>query len=212
LVFRSPLLCRNLLWLRISYETIESYQTGIQRLELAGWQILGAVIDGRRGLLRALSQRFPTQMCHFHQLAIVRRYLTNRPQAPAAQKLLWLVGTLPRTDQSRFKEALESWFTANTNLIKEKTTHPSLTPTGRLRWSYTHRRLRSAAFSLKSNLPYLFVYQENPADLLPNTTNSQDGSVTHIRNRIRLHCGLEINSRLKLTDTLLRGKSPKKLQ
>lgn len=212
LVFRSPLLARNLLWFRVAYETIESYQTGIDHLEAFGWQILGVVIDGRRGLLQSLAGRFPTQMCQFHQLAIVRRYLTNKPQTSAARELLWLAGRLPHTNRSSFENELRRWFETHVDLIQIKTIHSSLTPTGRHNWSYTHRRLRSAYFSLKNNLPYLFVYRENSSIKLPNTTNSQDGSVTHIRNRIRLHCGQELNSRLKLTDALLRGKSPKKLQ
>lgn len=35
--------------------------------------------DGRRGLLGSFGD-IPTQMCHFHQVAIVRRYLTKNPK------------------------------------------------------------------------------------------------------------------------------------
>ena len=35
--------------------------------------------DGRRGLLGGFGD-IPTQMCHFHQIAIVRRYLTKNPK------------------------------------------------------------------------------------------------------------------------------------
>lgn len=210
LVFRSPSLRQNLLWTRIAYETIAQYEQGIEMLKRSGWQIQGVVIDGRRGVINALSRRFPVQMCHFHQQAIIRRYLTGNPQSVAAKRLSQIVANLPRTTKPILEAALVSWYKRYGRLLKEKTFHPGLTATGRPKWSYTHRRLRSGYRSLITNLANLFTYQEFPEIGLPNTTNSQDGSVTHIRNRIRLHCGLKLNSRLKLTDMLLRGKSPKK--
>jgi len=36
--------------------------------------------------VREIFSNRPVQMCHFHQVAIVRRYLTSRPKLEAAQE------------------------------------------------------------------------------------------------------------------------------
>ena len=52
-------------------------------------------------------------------------------------------------------------------------------------WYYTHKKVRSAYRSLKTNLPNLFTYQRYLALNIPNTTNTIDGSLLDIRRRPR---------------------------
>lgn len=110
--------------------------------------------DGRQGLLGGFGD-IPTQMCHFHQLAIIRRYLTKNPKHRASQELLLLTKSLTTSNKQCFSKALDEWHDKHKDYFNERTTNDE----GKS-W-YTHKRLRSAYHSLKRNLSYLFVYLQD---------------------------------------------------
>ena len=62
------------------------------------------------------------------------------------------------------------------NYLGERTINPE---TGKSH--YTHRQLRSAYFSLKRNLAYLFVFERYPDLDIPNTTNLLDGAFAGLK-------------------------------
>jgi hypothetical protein len=70
----------------VHYETNALYLSGISEIIRRGIDIQGIVCDGRRGLL-GLFDDIPTQMCQFHQIQIVLRYLTRKPKTQAAIEL-----------------------------------------------------------------------------------------------------------------------------
>jgi hypothetical protein len=49
-------------------------------------------------------------MCQFHQLAIIRRYITKSPKLPASIELKKLLAMMRLTDKESFKGALSDWF------------------------------------------------------------------------------------------------------
>lgn len=210
MVFRSHVLQTNLLWFSIAYETVRDYVWGIDQLERVGWTIQALVMDGRKGVRDAFEGRFPVQMCHFHQVAIVTRYLTQRPQLPAAVELAVLTATLKNADEATFATNLFAWYERWSKIVTERTISQERTKTGRHHWWYTHRRLRSAYRSLNANLPYLFIFERYPDLPIPKTTNSLDGSISHLRDKLRTHRGLKLSERIKLAGTFLKGKYPKK--
>lgn len=199
MVFRDWLTRENLLWYYVPYETIAWYEKGINELKLNGFKVLGIVVDGKKGLMTKFEE--PTQMCQFHQLQIVKRYITSKPKLEAGIELKALAERLTRTDRPSFEYWLNQWFLKWRDFLKEKTINPK---TGRK--TYTHSRLRSAYRSLKTNLPYLFVYLDNLNINLPNTTNSLEGSFAHVKDKVRLHRGLRIDRKKKLIDELLQKK------
>jgi hypothetical protein len=71
----------------VTHETIIQYMEGIESLKSQGFRIYGVVIDGMKGLPQALKP-IRVQMCQFHQMLIVRRYLTQDPDIEASKKLL----------------------------------------------------------------------------------------------------------------------------
>lgn len=208
MVFRSQALKENLLWFSIAYETTWDYVRGIAVLEREGWVIQALVMDGRKGVREALEGRFPVQMCHFHQVAIVTRCLTQHPKLPAAIELAALTATLSRTTEAAFTAALAAWWTKWEAFTTQRTISEQRTSTGRPRWQYTHRQLRRAYRSLLTNLPYLFTFERYPKLHIPNTTNSLDGSISHLRDKLRVHRGLELTERIKLAEAFLKGKDP----
>jgi hypothetical protein len=199
MVWRCPHRKKNLLWKFLPYETIAAYKAGIEALEEQGWKVLAIVCDGRRGLLKGFS--VPVQMCHFHQAAIVTRYVTRRPKLPAGQDLQSLMRHLPKVDAAQFTLWLELWHDKWGEFLKERTVDEI---TGK--WHYTHRRLRSAYYSAKRNLPYLFTYLEHPELTIPNTTNSLEGIFTHIKKKVGLHGGLRIHQKQPMIEEFLRGE------
>jgi hypothetical protein len=140
-------------------------------------------------------------MCHFHQKQIVRRYLTNRPKLEASIELKEIVYTLANTNEEIFTKQLSNWYEKWKDFLKEKTINLETK-----RWCYTHKRLRSAYRSLKTNLPYLFTYQQYPELNIPNTTNSLDGYFNVLKSKLNVHRGLSVKRRERIVIELLKGR------
>ncbi|MFX3657546.1 hypothetical protein ACJBPN_10825, partial [Streptococcus suis] len=58
------------------------YQKAMNRFRDKGYKIQSITCDGRRGILNDFLNT-PTQMCHFHMVAIVIRKLTRKPKSAA---------------------------------------------------------------------------------------------------------------------------------
>ena len=199
-VFRSWSLKRNLWWGEVSSELMAHYHYGRKILESQGWTFTGAVIDGRRGLATVFKD-IPVQVCHFHQMKSVTRYLTRRPETLAGQALRRIMLTLPHTTEPVFTRSLIHWEKTYHNFITEKTY-----VTGTKHWSYTHKNVRSAYRSLYTNLPHLFTYQRYPLLNIPNTTNTIDGYFAGLKKKVAQHHGLRRDRRFKVISELLKGE------
>ncbi len=157
----------KILWYKfVRNETTADYLEGIAWLRANGFIIHGIVCDGLRGLFLELRQ-YRVQMCQFHQMMIVRRYLTNRPELPAAVELLKISNRITHIDKGNFIGTLNAWYAKWECFLKERSTD---TRTGRT--SYTHKRVRSAFLSLKRNMPWLWTFQDYPQLHIPNTNNA----------------------------------------
>lgn len=200
-VFRSAELHTNLWWKEVESECMTHYTEGRAFLEEKGWKLLAAVVDGRKGFLGVFSD-IPVQMCHFHQVKIVTRYITRRPNTDAGKELKTLIHTLTKTSEVVFNAGLSTWHTKWELFINEKTTY--ISAKGKTRWRYTHSKLRSAYGSIKKNLPHLFTYLKYPELKIPNTTNPLDGSFSALKNKLAVHHGLREDRRYRLISKLLR--------
>jgi len=204
LVVRNAHSGSNVYWSEIESETINEYQYARDTLEGQGFSLMAIVIDGKPGV-RKLFKDLPVQMCHFHQKAIITRYLTRRPKLEASKELREIVYDLCNTNEQSFADAIDKWHEKWNEFLKERTVEPI---SGR--WHYTHKRLRSAYRSLRSNLSYLFTYQKYPELNIPNTTNSLDGSFAHLKGLIQIHRGLKIDLKRKLILSILQNRHRKK--
>jgi hypothetical protein len=193
---------RNLYWKEIRSEKVEHYGACLAVLESAGFRFQSFIIDGRKGVRTLLQERYPeipVQLCQFHQLQTITQKLTKRPKLQAGKELRCIALTLTRTTQEEFIAALDRWHVRWGAFLKERT----YSTERKRHWRYTHERLRSAYFSLRRNLPWLFTYLDHPALHIPNTTNSCDGSFTHWKNKVRLHRGIGKKRKKKMIDYLL---------
>lgn len=197
MVFRDNLSKQNLYWKYVIYETIESYRQGIIHLQSKGWNITGIVCDGRRGIFPVFNP-IPIQMCQFHQVAIITRYITRRPKLDAGKELKTILSKLPGSNQVSFENMIDTWYLKWKNFLAEKTLNPE---TGR--WHFTHRRIRSACRSLKTNMPYLFTYLEYPNLDIPNTTNSLEGVFSNLKIKLQNHRGLKRERKIRFINEIL---------
>ena len=194
MVFRDCWSKRNLLWYFVNYETIALYVQGIRELQKLGFIVKGVVADGRRGIFHAFED-IPVQMCHFHQKQIIRRYLSLNPKLEAGIELKQIVEKLTRTDEDSLAGWLEKWRIKWGSFLKEKTYQEDG------RWSYTHKKLRSAYRSISVNMEYLYAYHQEKG--MPNTTNSLDGSFGQLKRKLNVHSGLKWHRKKKVIEQLL---------
>lgn len=199
MLFKDAVTGQNLLKKYVNHETNVLYLAGIAELKELGFIIRAIVCDGRKGLIQSFGT-IPVQMCQFHQSAIMRRYLTKRPQLKAAKELLYLTDLMKQTDRESFEGAVEEWRGKWQNFIDERTVNPL---TGKS--FYTHKRLRSAYRSLKNNLPWLFTWYDHLGVGIPNTTNAIDGHFADLKNKLRNHNGLSIKRKIKFIDEFLKA-------
>lgn len=188
----------NLYKTYVKTETNQQYADGIKHLLQQGFIIKAIVCDGRKGLLQ-LFDNIPIQMCQFHQVAIIRRYLTKKPKMQASKELWELVLLLVRTDKESFEGALGAWHNKWIDFLNER----KIDIQGKNR--YVHKRLRSAYRSLKTNLPWLFTWYDNMNLKIPNTTNAIDGHFADLKNKLRNHNGLSKARKMKFIDEFLKA-------
>jgi len=105
---------------------------------------------------------------------------------------------ITRTDRESFEGAFADWYKWEDFLNERK-----LDSKGKNR--YIHKRLRSAYRSLKTNLPWLFTWYDNPDLKIPNTTNAIDGHFSDLKNKLRNHNGLSIERKKKFIDEFLKA-------
>jgi hypothetical protein len=106
-------------------------------------------------------------MCQFHQISIVKRYLTQKPDLEASTELLSIVKQMTHTDKESFTGMFLLWKEKWENFLKERSYEKD---TGKTH--YTHTRLRSAYLSLKRNMKHLWTWYDYIQLGIPNTNNA----------------------------------------
>jgi len=97
--------------------------------------------------------------------------VTKKPKIPPNKDLKLLGDLLTRTDKETFEHYLNLYEETYADFLKQKTRYFD-PKSGKEKWYYTHKKTRSAFFSFKRNLPYLFVWYNYLHTLsIPNTTN-----------------------------------------
>lgn len=191
---------KEILWYKfVKYETLSDYKEGIISLEKAGFTVLGFVCDGFKGLLN-ISPKYKVQLCQFHQVKTILRYITRNPKTEAGIELKALILTLTRTDKESFIGAFGEWVVKWDIYLKERYEDPV---TGKSR--YVHSKLRSAYLSIKRNLNWLWTFYDYPALNIPNTNNAMEGYFTSLKSKLRAHNGLSGSNRERFIIEFFKG-------
>ena len=183
----------------VKQETNDLYLKGIEEISKRGVKIQSIICDGRKGLFQLFGKDIPVQMCNFHQVAIVRRYLTKKPKMQASKELWEHTLLLVHTDKESFEGGLNLWYIKWIDFLNER----KIDEKGKKR--YVHKKLRSAYRSLQMNLQWLFTWYENMALNMPNTTNAIDGLFADLKNKLRNHNGLSIKRKMKFIDEFFKA-------
>ena len=198
MVFKDSLSGQILYKQYVKQETNKLYLSGIEEIARRGIKIQAIICDGRKGLFQQFIG-IPIQMCVFHQVAIIRRYLTKKPKMQASKELWEHALLLSKTDKESFEGGLDDWYKKWSGFLNEK----KVGIDGKNR--YVHKKLRSAYRSLKTNLPWLFTWYDNMELRIPNTTNSIDGHFADLKNKLRNHNGLSEARKKKFIDEFLKA-------
>lgn len=134
----------------VKNENNTDYKNWVKELQKWWWIIKAIVCDWRKWLLTWFPD-IPTQMCNFHQVAIIRRYITKTPKLEANKELKWITELLVNTDKETFTYYLELYWKKYKYFLNEKAVWNDW------KMHYIHKRTRSAYKSLKNNLKYLFT-------------------------------------------------------
>lgn len=172
----------------IGHERVQDYIDAVRSIEQSGYCIRGIVIDGMQSLFSEFSA-YKIQMCQFHMMEIVKRYLTKRPKLIAARELKELVGSLTTRQKNEFEDEYRKWKERWKNTLNRRTTLKS----GKTQ--FTHKRLRSAMHSVDFYLPYLFTYQQPECKGMPNTNNKIEGTFTDLKKNLNNHSGMSKENR-----------------
>ena len=199
-VFRAPHLKKNIWWTDVLKEIMAHYHYGRKILEERGWTFQAVVVDGKRGMLKVF-EGIPIQVCQFHQMKTVTKYLTRRPETTEGQSLRRVMLELTHCTEKEFTKLLNYWKKTYPYILTDRTF-----VLGTKHWYYTHKKTRSAYLSMERNLPYLFTYQRYPELDIPNTTNSLEGSFTHLKDKVKIHHGLRKDRRYKMIEEILGGE------
>ena len=174
----------------VKSETTALYFETVCKIRGKGINIQSITCDGKKGLMQMFAD-IPVQLCHFHQVKTVNRYLTRKPKTVAAQDLRELVLTLKSSNRHQFESALNDWFGQHKSFLNERSIHPE---TGKSH--YTHKRLRSAYNSLKRNLDYLFAFERFAELDIPKTTNFLEGRFGDMKRKLRCHQGMRKENKI----------------
>lgn len=156
---------RKILYLSfIKHERVSDYQDAVSSIEERGYRIDGIIIDGLQSLFTLFSA-YKIQMCQFHMMQIVKRYLTLNPRLLASRALNGIIKKLTSIKKDDFIKEYTAWKETWKDTLNKR----SELKNGKTR--YRHRRLRSAVRSIDFYLPYLFTYQEKGCEGMPNTNN-----------------------------------------
>ncbi|MFT6244075.1 MAG: hypothetical protein ACJAXI_000840 [Crocinitomicaceae bacterium] len=199
MLFKDNITKENLLKYYVKTETNLLYKKGITELKSKGFIILAIVCDGRKGLIQLFGD-IPVQMCQFHQVAIIRRYITMNPKLLASIELKGIVELLKQTDKESFQGALNDWYLKWKLFLNERTTNPETDKS-----HCTHKRLRSAYRSLRTNLKWLFTWYDNIELDIPNTNNAIEGHFADLKNKLKNQNGLSIARKKKFIDQFFKA-------
>ncbi len=135
-------------------------------------------------------------MCLFHQKAIVRRYITDRPRSQCGKDLKELIQLLCKPhlqqefiDQFYHLQNQYYYFLQQRNELGH----------------YKYSSLRAAFRSLDSNMPHLFTYTDFKNSNIPPTNNHLEGMFGHLKERIKIHRGLTKERKKKAMRFLLKN-------
>jgi hypothetical protein len=135
-------------------------------------------------------------MCIYHQKAIIRRYITDRPGSKCGIELKELTKRI--SDKENHQLFINDFYK-----LKEK--YHFFLHKRNENGDFKHQNLRSAFRSLESNLSNIFIYSDSKTLDIPPTNNHLEGLFSHLKERVNIHRGLRRDRKKKAVKFLLKN-------
>ena len=175
---------KRVIWFKeIKTENVHELRKGLYALKDAGYTFKSVTIDGRRGYYNNIKKVLgpvPIQMCLYHQKAIIRRYITDRPKTLCGQELKGLMALLCLLQTEEFIERFYQLKDKYKIFLNQRNANKT----------FKHQKLRAAFRSLAANLPYLLTFRDIQASTIPSTINHLEGMFSHLKEKVKIHRGL----------------------
>lgn len=191
-------------------EKYEELKEDLENLLSLGVNIESITCDGHRALLKAIRVVCPNitlQRCVIHVQRMCRIWLSSKPKSLAGQELRRIVSKLhlikTKEELSYWLLGLATWDKTYHEYTHQKTVNPL---TGKY-W-YTHKLLRRSFSVLRTALPHLFEYLDNPR--IPKSTNGLESFFGHLKNNLVIHRGLSTTNRKNFLKWYLYFKNEKR--
>lgn len=178
----------------VKSETIQDYRTAIDVITAAGYTIKGIIIDGKKALFKEFKD-YPVQMCLFHMLQIVRRYLTGNPKMKASIDLMLLMREMKHLTKEGFEAGYAAWKEQHAEFLNKRVTHKD----GKS--CYLHRKVRTVVHSIDFYLPYLFTFLRPECAGMPKTNNKIEGTFTDLKKSLNNHTGMSQQNRKRFVSS-----------
>ena len=186
-----------LYWRYTTSEIAVEIEADLHYLKTNGVNVIAAISDGGRAILKALSVVYPDipkQRCLVHIQRMALLWLTQQPKTVAGKTLRALCFTI---NQIKNYEGAELWretFLNWNETYKEFLNEKSYATNGK--WWYTHKYLRKTRKMILNALPDMFHYLDIP--ILPKDTNRIDGGIfSDLKEHYRIHRGIPGYKRAK---------------
>lgn len=172
-------------------EYAERVRDDIQYIESLGYQIVGTVSDGGKGVVRGIAQALPHkphQICLAHVHREARKGVGKYPKDPHLLRLKRLIDHVWLLES---KEALswwlcdlQQWIDGNQIFLQEYS-HDAI----HRKWWFTHSKVRRSVRILVTAAKTSFTFLKGHP-LMPRTTNEVEGLNTNITSKWLTHRGL----------------------
>jgi hypothetical protein len=192
---KSILGTHNLYRVFLKNETRAYYLNGLRSL-MDRYTFKSITVDGVGGLIKAINKVFPgvpVQLCQFHQILMIKKYIGMKPKTDCGRELKWLVQNIKNLGRDEFVRKLKYLVFDHAKFLQERN----------YKDEYCHQDLRSAIKSVQDHIPNLFTYESYPGQGIPKTTNSSEGSFGAFKGKIALHRGLNQRHKKQMIDKFL---------
>ena len=105
MVFKNSLDGKILLTKFVKKETIKDYESGIYEIVSRGISVQAIICDGFIGVINTFPE-IPVQICQFHQIKTITKYLTKKPKLLSAIELRELTLKLTKCKEEDFTNLL----------------------------------------------------------------------------------------------------------
>lgn len=185
----------NLYWKFGYKETLKDYTSALAYLGHK-YYFKSFTVDNKSGLIKALSRLYPAtpiQLCQFHSVKAVLKYIGRKPQSHCGRSIKKLILKLTTLTKTQFIEKYQKLILRHKDFIQERN----------YLGGYKHQEIRSALNSMQANIAFLFTYLDYPNLNIPNTNNSMEGYFGQHKFKIKLHRGLSREHKIKILNQML---------